>query len=48
MVYIENTGLRDCSGFLQIGSQMYDNGRLFKVDSILTTIVRNSSNVNVV
>ena len=20
MVYIENTGLRDCSGFLQIGS----------------------------
>ena len=23
MVYIENTGLRDCSGFLQIGSQMH-------------------------
>ena len=22
MVYIENTGLRDCSGFLQIGSHM--------------------------
>ena len=22
MVYIENTGLRDCSGFLQIGSHI--------------------------